>query len=82
MLEIGIMESVLPDMKLDRAFYFSENGSAITEEFLSLVSVVPAQILSFYKSMKLGLSPDAPSVSGAITRVVEGVQIYDLKKNR
>ncbi len=81
LLEIGIMESQLADINLDVKFYFSENGLAIREEFLTVCSVIPAQILSFYKSLQVGLRPDSPSFSGAITRVVEGVQIYDLKKN-
>lgn len=80
LLEIGVMESQLTDINLDHKFYFAENGSAIREEFLTVCSVIPAQILSFYKSLHVGLHPDSPSHSGAITRVVEGVQIYDLKK--
>jgi tagatose-6-phosphate ketose/aldose isomerase len=42
--------------------------------------VVPAQLLAFFKSLQLGLQPDSPSVTGAISRVVEGFPIYDLKK--
>ena len=80
LLEIGVMESKLPDINLDHNFHFSENGSAIREEFLTVCSVIPAQILGFFKSLHVGLRPDSPSYSGAITRVVEGVQIYDLKK--
>jgi tagatose-6-phosphate ketose/aldose isomerase len=38
--------------------------------------VIPAQLIGFYKSLQLGLQPDAPSASGAISRVVEGVKIY------
>jgi tagatose-6-phosphate ketose/aldose isomerase len=82
LLEIGVMESQLADINLDYKFYFAEYGLAIREEFLTVCSVIPAQILSFYKSLHLGLHPDSPSHSGAITRVVEGVQIYDLKKTR
>ena len=81
LLEIGIMESRLTDVKLNHKFYFSENGQSVREEFLAVCSVIPAQILSFYKSLKVGLRPDSPSYSGAITRVVEGVHIYDLKKH-
>lgn len=80
LLEIGIMESQLGDLNLDHKFYFAENGSAIQEEFLTVCSVIPTQILGFYKSLHLGLRPDSPSDSGAITRVVEGVHIYDVKK--
>jgi tagatose-6-phosphate ketose/aldose isomerase len=34
-------------------------------------------LLGFYKSLYLGLQPDSPSISGAISRVVEGVIIYE-----
>lgn len=39
--------------------------------------VFVAQMLGFFKSIFYGLSPDAPSKSGNIHRVVEGVTIYE-----
>ena len=39
--------------------------------------VLVGQLLGFYASKAHGLNPDAPSVSGNIHRVVEGVTIYD-----
>lgn len=74
--ELGIMESDIPNFKLKNKIVFSENGYALDEEFLTICSVVPSQILGFYKSLQLGLQPDSPSSSGAISRVVEGVEIY------
>lgn len=53
---------------------------APTEEhrYYSCVSyVVASQLLGMFKSINMGLSPDAPSVSGNISRVVEGVIIYE-----
>jgi len=50
--------------------------SDIPEEFLPVIYILPAQIIGFFKSMSLGLSPDSPSNSGSITRVVQGVKIY------
>lgn len=76
LLELGIIESQVRDIKLDHVFSFSENGASLPEEFLAVCSVLPAQVLSFFKSLQLGLRPDSPSDSGAITRVVEGVNIY------
>jgi tagatose-6-phosphate ketose/aldose isomerase len=35
------------------------------------------QMLGMFKSMALGYSPDAPSKTGVIHRVVEGITIYD-----
>jgi tagatose-6-phosphate ketose/aldose isomerase len=78
LVEIGISETVLDDVKLDFHFTFSENGPRVVEDFLAIASVVPAQILSFFKSLQLGLKPDSPSTTGAITRVVEGVHIYSM----
>lgn len=44
------------------------------------LNIIPAtltgQLLGYYKSLKLGLNPDNPSVSGSISRVVQGVTIY------
>jgi tagatose-6-phosphate ketose/aldose isomerase len=77
--EVAIAESNINGDKLDYNFFFSEDGQKTSEDFLTICSVVPAQILAFYKSLQLGLKPDAPSVTGAISRVVEGVQIYSLQ---
>ncbi len=35
-----------------------------------------AQLLGYYKSISIGLSPDSPSADGNISRVVEGVTLY------
>jgi tagatose-6-phosphate ketose/aldose isomerase len=39
--------------------------------------VLVGQLLGYYASLAHGLNPDAPSVSGNIHRVVEGVTIYE-----
>ncbi len=39
-------------------------------------NIFVAQMLGCFKSIDMGLSPDAPSVSGNISRVVEGVILY------
>jgi len=80
LVEVGISESDIPGSKLDYHFVFAENGQKVDEEILAVCSVVPSQILAFYKSLQLGLKPDTPSATGAITRVVEGVQIYSINK--
>lgn len=38
--------------------------------------VFVAQLLGYYKSLDCGLCPDSPSISGNISRVVEGVTLY------
>ncbi len=54
-------------------------GSDAEIEYLCVVEVMLAQLLGYYKSIYFGLDPDNPSVSGTISRVVEGVKIYKLK---
>ncbi|WP_335966555.1 SIS domain-containing protein [Galbibacter sp. PAP.153] len=48
------------------------------------LQVVPTtlvgQLLGLYKCLELGLNPDNPSISGAINRVVQGVNIYKRTK--
>lgn len=51
-------------------------GKKIPDDFFSVCAVVPAQILGFYKSLALGLTPDSPSQNGGINRIVQGVTIY------
>ncbi len=52
-------------------------SNEIDEAYQAVASIVPAQIIAFFKSINLGLSPDSPSRNGAISRVVEGVNIYE-----
>jgi tagatose-6-phosphate ketose/aldose isomerase len=66
---------------IDQKIILSNNGVKAEEEFLTIVSVLPAQILAFFKSIQLGLKPDTPSDSGMIHRVVQGVKIYPYKNN-
>lgn len=48
-------------------------------EYLCIAEILIAQLLGYYKSLNLGLDPDNPSKSGTISRVVEGVKIYQNK---
>jgi len=38
------------------------------------------QMLGMFKSLQLGYSPDAPSKTGVIHRVVEGISVYDRER--
>ena len=50
------------------------------------LNIIPAtmvgQILGYYKSLERNLNPDNPSVSGSISRVVQGVKIYNYPKGK
>ena len=77
MMLVSVSENKIEGITLDKDFVLSNGGDNVDEEFLSLSSVLPAQILGFFKSINVGLKPDKPSVSGTIARVVEGVTIYE-----
>ncbi|GGZ41151.1 putative tagatose-6-phosphate ketose/aldose isomerase [Echinicola pacifica] len=47
-----------------------------TGYFNVLPATLMGQLLGFYKCLEMGLQPDNPSTSGAISRVVQGVKIY------
>ncbi|MCW3116880.1 MAG: agaS, partial [Chitinophagaceae bacterium] len=79
--EMGIGESDTGTiLNLDSTFYFGEINSLLNEDFLPLCSIIPVHILCFFKAIELGIKPDQPSANGAITRVVEGVNIHPLER--
>lgn len=73
---IAIYESPVPGLEFDLEIVLSESGNHVDEELLTVCDILPGQLLGFYKSLALGLKPDNPSESGAISRVVENVIIY------
>ena len=73
---VGLHESGSLNIQLDKEFVLSNQGTQLDEEFLPVCFILPAQMIGFFKSLQIGLDPDMPSVSGAISRVVKGVMIY------
>jgi tagatose-6-phosphate ketose/aldose isomerase len=70
----------IDDVHFDLNVCFGEEDETEAEiEYLCVVEVMLAQLLGYYKSISLKLDPDNPSVSGTISRVVEGVKIYKFK---
>ena len=72
----GIIESETSKLPLHKLFTLADHGEKLDEEFLPVCFILPAQMIGYYKSLQLGLDPDMPSASGAISRVVKGVVIY------
>jgi tagatose-6-phosphate ketose/aldose isomerase len=60
-------------LKNDQALCFENLGC---DGLYTVAATLLGQLLGYHKSLKLGLDPDNPSVSGAISRVVQGVTIY------
>lgn len=84
-ITIGIFEQDPRDHKFDLPINLSKgknNENLLEEDFLPVCSIIPLQILAFFKSLNLGYKPDNPSKSGAISRVVEGVKIYPLEQTQ
>ncbi len=75
--KLGICSHCLSGNNYDAVITFSNKEIKMDEAFFMLVYLVPVQLFSIYKSIEFGLNPDAPSKSGAIHRVVQGVKIYD-----
>lgn len=75
---IGIIQQDKDNLDVDLMIKLAtDDAEILDDEFISVCSVLPSQILGFYTSLNLGLSPDSPSINGAISRVVQGVNIYD-----
>lgn len=74
---LGICEVCNHHEGYDAVVSFSDKKTEIDEAYMMLAYLVPVQLFSVYKSIEYGLNPDAPSKSGAIHRVVQGVKIYN-----
>lgn len=79
LFHLAIAEQPLQHERLQTIIPLSNGEGVLAEDFLTVCSIVPAQMLGFFKSLRLGLMPDSPSVSGAISRIVEGVTIYPVE---
>ena len=56
------------------------DGGGVEDDFRIMTDVMVGQILGTFACLRCGLKPDNPSVSGTISRVVQGVTIYPYKK--
>ena len=79
MFSLSVSEQPTTTDDIDAQINFGEAQRQINEDFLPVCSILVGQLLGFYKSLQLGLMPDAPSVNGAISRVVKGVNIYPVE---
>lgn len=75
-LSIGREENLALNSCLNIELY-----SGSEQELYVIPVALVGQLLGLYKSLQVGLNPDNPSVFGAISRVVQGVNIYNYQKN-
>ncbi len=64
-------------LDLDQKIIFKLDEESQKSAYKTILYVLPAQIMGYYKSLSLGLNPDSPSENNAISRVVKGVTIYN-----
>lgn len=76
LFQLGISEMPIEEISIDELLVLSDKAGAVSEAFLSVATILLGQVLGFFKSLDAGLSPDSPSTSGAISRIVRGVTIY------
>lgn len=62
-------------------FELSTNAVLLPDGYLALVDMIFAQIVALLSSIKVGNTPDTPSPSGTVNRVVKGVRVHEYKNN-
>ncbi|MCF1627458.1 SIS domain-containing protein [Tetragenococcus koreensis] len=61
-------------------FTFSEKTKLLPDGYLALADIMVAQTIAILTSLKIKNTPDTPSPSGTVNRVVKGVTIHEYKK--
>lgn len=78
-----LFNELVKDNQTPHLFKMSEikilEDSPLDDMWLSFPYIVYAQMIGFYKSCALGLTPDNPCPSGEVNRVVQGVTIHNFK---
>lgn len=78
--QIAVCENHCPELDFDLLIKVAEGKKdKLSEELLTVCYILAGQMLGFYKSLERGLKPDTPSADNVISRVVEGVKIYEYK---
>ncbi len=58
-------------------FSFGSEAASIPDAYLALPFIMIGQTISLLASIKVGNTPDTPSPTGTVNRVVKGVTIYE-----
>lgn len=76
---VAIAQSMEEEGFEGEVFDFDNQHSLLPEGYLALPFVMAAQTVSLLSSIKVGNTPDTPSASGTVNRVVKGVTIHSYK---
>ncbi|MBO0462100.1 SIS domain-containing protein [Enterococcus sp. DIV1298c] len=58
-------------------FFLEPEALELPDAYLSVVMILTAQIIALHMSIKVGNTPDTPSPTGTVNRVVKGVTIHE-----
>ncbi|AXC09789.1 Galactosamine-6-phosphate isomerase [Acidisarcina polymorpha] len=72
---VGCGSTPLPQLKGTR-MVAPAGQYAIPDTYRPVVDILFGQLLGLFSSLRCGLAPDAPSPNGAISRVVQPIEIY------
>lgn len=77
----GIAQKIIgiTNKEIDRPYEFILESEGIDDAYLSVAYIVFAQIVSLITSLRVGNTPDNPSASHTVNRVVKGVTIHEYK---
>ena len=64
---------------VDRDYQFILKSEGVRDAYLAVAYIVIAQIISLITSLRVGNTPDNPSKSHTVNRVVKGVTIHEYK---
>ncbi len=64
---------------VDRDYQFILKSEGVRDAYLAVAYIVIAQLISLITSLRVGNTPDNPSKSHTVNRVVKGVTIHEYK---
>lgn len=73
---IAILQNIQGVPGFSGAEFVHEAGPVLPEAYLALPNIMAAQIIALQSAVKMGNTPDTPSATGTVNRVVKGVTIY------
>lgn len=73
---IGIIQKTQDLSGFSGTEFAYEERKALPEAYLALPDIMAAQIVALLSAIKVGNTPDTPSLTGTVNRVVKGVTIY------
>lgn len=75
----GISQTETPELT-EADFIFDKKVTSLPDAYLALPYVVFAQTVALLTAIKVGNTPDTPSPTGTVNRVVKGVTIHEFTK--